>query len=309
MTDVDRQTQLAREHRERQEQRSKDTGNSRRNTVIGALLGVVLVAGGVIAAVTLMGNDDSKAPDAAAPADSASASASASPGASVPAAVPSTGASANPAAATCEYRKDDSGAPAKKVGTPPAKPDTRGKNMVITTNQGTIVIQLATAQTPCTVNSFEFLAKKNFFDNTRCHRLATPDTVGLGMLQCGDPLAKGDAKHATDGTGGPGYLFADENLGGIPLGRGTVAMAQASEDANSNGSQFFISFSDENTQLTSSGAAFTPFGVVTKGMDVIDKIAKGGIIPFNGDPLADVRGEGSNAPKLPVVIKDLRITR
>jgi peptidyl-prolyl cis-trans isomerase B (cyclophilin B) len=86
-------------------------------------------------------------------------------------------------------------------------------------------------------------------------------------------------------------------------------MAQGAEDANSNGSQFWISFSDENTQLASQGAPYTPFGVVIKGMDVVDKIAKGGIIPFNGDPMADVRGEGSNAPKLPVIIKDVTVSR
>ncbi|WP_248960088.1 peptidylprolyl isomerase [Sphaerisporangium perillae] len=302
MTDVDRQTQLAREHRERQEQRAKTTGTSKRNTFIGAGVGLVIVAGGIFAATTLMGNKEDTKPAAA-----ASPSASASADVSAPAALPST--TANPTGVTCTYRKDDSGGLAKNVGRPPSKPDLKAKNMTVVTNQGTIVIELATAQAPCTINSFEFLAKKNFFDNTRCHRLATPETVGLGLLQCGDPLAKADGKRAADGTGGPGYLFDDENLGGIPLGRGTVAMAQASEDANSNGSQFFFSFSDENTQLTASGAAFTPFGVVVKGMDIVDKIAKGGIIPFNGDPLADVRGEGSNAPKLPVIIKDVKVTR
>ncbi|WP_405147628.1 peptidylprolyl isomerase [Sphaerisporangium sp. NBC_01403] len=309
MTDVDRQTQLAREHRERQEQRDKNTGGggtSKRNTIIGAGVGVVVVVGGIIAATTLMGGkDDAKTGAAAASTPSASVSASA--GASAPAALPSS--TAAPAAATCSYRKDDSGSPAKKVGIPPSKPDMKAKTMTIATNQGTIVIELATAAAPCTVNSFEFLAKKNFFDNTHCHRLATPETTGLGMLQCGDPLAKGDGKSKDDGTGGPGYLFDDENLGGIGLGRGTVAMSQSSEDANSNGSQFWISFSDENTQLSAQGAAFTPFGVVVKGMDIIDKIAKGGIIPFNGDPMADVRGEGSNAPKLPVIIKDMKISR
>ncbi|MEV7971264.1 peptidylprolyl isomerase [Sphaerisporangium sp. NPDC088356] len=307
MTDVDRQTQLAREHRERQEQRGKNTGGggtSKRNTIIGAGVGVVVVVGGIVAATTLMGGKDDAKPGAAA---ASTPSASVSAAASAPAALPSS--TAEPAAGSCTYRKDTSGSPAKKVGMPPSKPDLKAKTMTIATNQGTIVIQLATAQAPCTVNSFEFLAKKNFFDNTRCHRLATPETTGLGMLQCGDPLAKGDGKSKEDGTGGPGYMFDDENLGGIGLGRGTVAMSQASEDANSNGSQFWISFSDENTQLAAQGAAFTPFGVVVKGMDVIDKIAKGGIIPFNGDPMADVRGEGSNAPKLPVIIKDVKISR
>nr|WP_221475443.1 peptidylprolyl isomerase [Sphaerisporangium rubeum] len=295
---------MAREHRERQEERAKQPPSGRRNVIIGAGLGVVLVAGGIVAATTLLGGggDD--------PGNRAAADPSASGAASAPAVDPGASAApADPAKITCSYRKDDSGLPAKKVGMPPTKPDLKAKFMTIDTNQGKIVIELATAAAPCTVNSFEFLAKKNYFDGTRCHRLATVETTGLGMLQCGDPLAKADGKTADDGTGGPGYLFEDENLGGMPYTRGTVAMAQGGDDANSNGSQFWISFSDENTQLTAAGAAYTPFGVVKEGMDVVDKIAKGGIIPFNGDPMADVRGEGSNAPKLPVIIKDVTITK
>ncbi|MFC6084804.1 peptidylprolyl isomerase [Sphaerisporangium aureirubrum] len=303
MTDVDRQTQLAREHRERQEERATKPPSGRRNTIIGAGLGVVVVAGGIVAATTLLGGGGD-------PGGQAAATPSASAPASAPAVDPGlTAPPADPAKISCSYRKDDSGLPAKKVGMPPTKPDLKAKFMTIDTNQGKIVIELATAAAPCTVNSFEFLAKKNYFDGTRCHRLATVDTTGLGMLQCGDPLAKGDGKTKDDGTGGPGYLFEDENLGGIPYTRGTVAMAQGAEDANSNGSQFWISFSDENTQLAGAGAAYTPFGVVKEGMDVVDKIAKGGIIPFNGDPMADVRGEGSNAPKLPVIIKNVTVTQ
>ena len=263
MTDVDRQTQLAREHRERQEERAKKSGTPKRNMMIGAGVGVLVVVGGVIAATTLMGGKDQ-----ADTAPAADPSASAPATASAPAALPSSTAdAAKPGTVSCSYRKDDSGGRTKQVGTPPAKPDLKAKSMTINTSQGTIIIELATAQAPCTINSFEYLAEKNFFDNTRCHRLATPETTGLGLLQCGDPLAKGDGKAKDDGTGGPGYLFNDENLGGIPLGRGTVAMAQSSDDANSNGSQFFLSFSNENTQLSQAGAAFTPFGVVTKGMD------------------------------------------
>ncbi|GII80847.1 peptidylprolyl isomerase [Sphaerisporangium rufum] len=305
MTDVDRQTQLAREHRERQEARDKRSGAPKRNIIIGGTVGAVVVVGGIVAASTLMGGGDGAKNPAA------SASASASPGGSAPpsAAVAVPTAPGQSSAVTCTYRKDDSGSPAKKVGTPPAKPDMKAKTMTITTNQGAIVIELATAQAPCTVNSFEFLAKKNFFDNTRCHRLATVELTGLAMLQCGDPFAKGDGKTANDGAGGPGYLFNDENLNGTGLGRGTVAMAANSEDANSNGSQFWISYADDNTQLASSGAAFTTVGVVKKGMDVVDKIVKGGVIVYKNDQFADVRGEGSNAPKLPVIIKDVKVER
>ncbi len=202
----------------------------------------------------------------------------------------------------CEYRKDDSGAPAKFVGMPPAKPmkaALAAKNMTIKTNQGDIVIELVPESTPCTVNSFYFLAKKNYFDNTLCHRLTTAESNGLDLLQCGDPQAKGDGKNKTDGTGGPGYLFPDENLGPA-YSRGVVFMAQGGDAANSNGSQFAISYSDEAAQLP---AAYTPFGVVVKGLDVVDKIAKEGVIKNEDDILSE--DGGSNAPKLRVEIKDV----
>ena len=61
------------------------------------------------------------------------------------------------------------------------------------TNQGHIGLLLANNESPCTVNSFASLAGQKFFDDTKCHRLATDSSI----LQCGDPSA--------DGTGGPGY--------------------------------------------------------------------------------------------------------
>ncbi|MEV4459251.1 peptidylprolyl isomerase [Microbispora sp. NPDC004025] len=304
MTDTDRQKQPA----SRVSTAGRATTARRRlGSTLGAGLGLLALAGGLVAC------SDGTANEAKA---TASASSSASPS-DAPTVTETTLAPDAPTARptdlrqiSCTYRKDDSGSPSKSVGMPPSKLTRRvilAKQMIITTNQGEIVIDLATKDVPCAVNSLAFLASKNFYDNTVCHRLATVETVGLGMLQCGDPLATGNGKRKEDGSGGPGYLFDDENLGGMPLVRGTVGLAQATEDANSNGSQFFISFSDENSQLTAAGGAFTMIGVVSKGMNVIDKIARGGIIPFNGDPTADVRGEGSNAPKKKVVIKDVAI--
>ncbi|WP_169949997.1 peptidylprolyl isomerase [Microbispora sp. H11081] len=306
MTDTDRQKQPA--PRVSTAGRATTARGRLRNT-LGAGLGLLALAGGLVAC------SDGTTTDA-----KATASASASPSETPSDAPTVTETTLEPDAPTakptdlrqvsCAYRKDESGSPTKFVGTPPSKLTRKvilAKQMIISTNQGEIVIDLATKDVPCAVNSLAFLASKNFYDNTVCHRLATVETVGLGMLQCGDPLAKGDGTRAQDGAGGPGYVFDDENLGGLPLSRGTVGLAQATEDANSNGSQFFISFTDENTQLTASGAAFTMIGVVSKGMNVIDKIARGGIIPFGGDPTADVRGEGSNAPKKKVVIKDVAI--
>ena len=86
------------------------------------------------------------------------------------------------------------------------------------------------------------------------------------MLQCGDPTGTG--------TGGPGYQFQDENLtatavtgGTYPAG--TVAMANSGPDTN--GSQFFLVYKD--SQLPPS---YTPFGTITGGLDVLQKIAAAG---------------------------------
>src|SRR5947209_6624298 len=108
--------------------------------------------------------------------------------------------SANPAT---KADQRDVGAPppsrARRIGT---------RTMTITTNRGTIVIQLNASATPCTVASFTHLATRHFYDNTRCHRLVTG---GLYLLQCGDPSGTGQ--------GGPSYVFANETAHTPPLPR------------------------------------------------------------------------------------------
>lgn len=124
---------------------------------------------------------------------------------------------------------------------------------VIETTLGTIEIDLNAAKTPKTVNNFVSLAKKGFYNNTIFHR-----TVKDFMIQGGDP--KGD------GTGGPGYRFADEPFEG-EYSRGTLAMANAGPDTN--GSQFFIMHKDVPLPKN-----YVIFGQVTKGLDVVDNIAE-----------------------------------
>ncbi|MCG5218825.1 peptidylprolyl isomerase [Streptosporangium sp. KLBMP 9127] len=300
MSGEDRQSELAQEHKERQARRAaeeRQAAKSKRNIALGAGVGVVVVVGGIIAATTLLGGADKSTDAAATPSAAPSTTAEATP-----TALPSS--KLKPAAGRCDYRDDTSASPAKDVGRPPAKPSLRWKTMTLATSQGDIVIDLATKAAPCTVNSFAFLAKKNFYDGTKCHRLAVPDNSGLAMLQCGDPQAKADGKNVTDGQGSSGYVFDDENLGGMSYRRGTVFMAQAPEASNQNGSQFALSFGDDNTQLDQE-AAFTPFGTISKGMEVLDKVAEGGAIINKADATGD---GGSHAPKIPVIIKDVRLS-
>ncbi|CAB4340868.1 unannotated protein [freshwater metagenome] len=145
------------------------------------------------------------------------------------------------------------------------------------TNCGVITVTLD-PKAPKTGAIITSLVDMKYYDGIRCHRLTTD---GIFVLQCGDP--KGD------GTGGPGFSFADENLpvadanGATVYKRGTVAMANAG--ANTNGSQFFLVYKDSPLP-----ANYSVWGTITGGLDVIDSIAKAGVrgAGTDGAPAQDV---------------------
>jgi peptidyl-prolyl cis-trans isomerase B (cyclophilin B) len=171
---------------------------------------------------------------------------------------------AQTAPATCTYTKQ---APADRFkGLPTFDPKRAAQpyTAVLRTTQGDITFQALTSKAPCTTNSFRFLAERGYFDQTHCHRLTTQ---GIYVLQCGDPTGTG--------SGGPGYEFPDENLAGATYPAGTVAMANAGPATN--GSQFFFVWKD-----TTLSPAYTPFGRVVGGMDVLKKIAAAGEDDQNG---------------------------
>lgn len=121
------------------------------------------------------------------------------------------------------------------------------------TEQGDIVLQLFPDKAPMAVNSFVFLARRGWFNNTPFHRVL-PGFVA----QSGDPSGSG--------YGGPGYYFANE-ISDLKFDKaGVVAMANAGPD--SNGSQFFITY-DQTAQLD---GQFTIFGQVIQGMDIAEKL-------------------------------------
>ncbi len=153
-------------------------------------------------------------------------------------------------------------APPSKVGT------TFAKTFTLQTNCGDIEITTVGSKAPFTLTSLASLAKAGYYDNSLCHRLTTE---GLYVLQCGDPTASG--------SGGPTYTVPDENLpqqvtNNYPAG--TVAMANSGP--NTNGSQFFLVFDD-----TTLGAAYTIWGTITKGLDIVKEIAAAGVVGGGGD--------------------------
>jgi peptidyl-prolyl cis-trans isomerase B (cyclophilin B) len=253
--------ETARRRLERQIQRRQQAAlaRRRRNLVTAAALGVVLVVGAVFLLVTQLGGDDP----------------------STPAAQPTPTPSA--AAGDCTYTKGQEKA-TKDVGIPPnGKVPTDGQVTVnVTTSRGPMTFALDRAKAPCTVNSFTYLAGKKFYDGTPCHRLTTG--ANFGVLQCGDPGGTGG--------GGPGYTFADEITPDLKYTKGVLAMANSGPDTN--GSQFFIVYKDTKLQPN-----YTVFGTVTKGLPVVEAVAKGGSDNANGD--------GDGKPKLPVSITKMQV--
>jgi len=125
----------------------------------------------------------------------------------------------------------------------------------IETEKGDIVMQLYADKAPTTVNNFVFLARQGFYDNTTFHRV-----IADFMAQAGDPTGTG--------RGGPGYRFADEFDASLKFdGPGVLAMANAG--ANTNGSQFFITF----VETPWLDGRHTIFGQVIEGMDVLKSIS------------------------------------
>ncbi len=123
------------------------------------------------------------------------------------------------------------------------------------TSLGAIRLELFPEDAPKTVENFETLARKGFYDGLAFHRV-----IEDFMIQGGCPRG--------DGTGGPGYTFEDEP-NAHPVVRGSLAMANAGPDTN--GSQFFIVTADACPWLD---GKHTVFGRVVDGMDVVDAISR-----------------------------------
>ncbi|XOQ48810.1 MAG: Peptidyl-prolyl cis-trans isomerase [Eubacteriales bacterium] len=131
--------------------------------------------------------------------------------------------------------------------------------VTITTNEGSMKIELYPNIAPNTVNNFISLVKKGFYNGTIFHRV-----IPGFMIQGGDPEGTG--------MGGPGYSIKGEFSGNgvkndLKHTRGVISMAR-SMDPDSAGSQFFIMVADA-PHLDGQYAAF---GKVIEGIEEADRI-------------------------------------
>ncbi len=138
----------------------------------------------------------------------------------------------------------------------------------IQTTKGDIVVKLYHEATPVTVANFVSLAEgtntfvdstlkgKKYYDGLIFHRVMKDF-----MIQGGDHLA--------NGTGNPGYRFANEIVDSLKHLKGALSMAN-SGGQKTNGSQFFIVHKDSTPWLN---GIHTVFGEVVVGLDIVDSIA------------------------------------
>ena len=163
------------------------------------------------------------------------------------------------------------------------------KKATIETSMGSITLELDDAKAPVTVKNFLAYAKEGHYDGTIFHRV-----IDGFMIQGGGFTKAMDQKP----TKAP---IKNEAANGLRNARGTIAMARTMV-VDSATSQFFINLKDNgfldhrapNPQMY----GYAVFGRVTKGMDVVDKIAK--VKTGSKDWFQDV-------PVEPVVIKGIEV--
>ncbi len=159
------------------------------------------------------------------------------------------------------------------IATLPAKPKTYSASPPMTidtskeyiatieTEKGNLVLELFASDVPITVNNFVFLARDGFYNGTTFHRVVREPSPFV--VQGGCPIG--------DGTGNPGYQFADEITEHTHV---TGALSMANSGPNTNGCQFFITLAPQHHL----DGKHTVFGQLIEGMDVLDSIEQGDVM-------------------------------
>ena len=154
-------------------------------------------------------------------------------------------------------------------------------HVVLTTSYGDIEIELNAEKAPISTQNFLKYVDSGFYNGTQFHRVIPGFMVQGGGF---------DADMRQKDTDAPIKNEADNGLHNV---RGTLAMART-QVRDSATSQFFINHKD-NAFLDhgSRDFGYAVFGKVTRGMDVVDKIAQ---VPTGN------RGMHQNVPREPVLI-------
>lgn len=138
---------------------------------------------------------------------------------------------------------------------------------VVSTALGTFRFEFAPGKAPKHVEQFIARARQGYYDGSAFHRV-----VANGIIQGGDPLLKNPkTPKAQWGTGGLNLLASE--LSDMKHERGVISSVGIPNQANSEGAQFFVCVSPQ-PQLD---GKFSPFGRVTEGIEVVEKISQAAV--------------------------------
>lgn len=190
----------------------------------------------------------------------------------------------------------------------------KNRKVILITEYGEIEILLY-EKTPLHSDNFINLAKEGFYNGLLFHRV-----VDSFVIQGGDPTSRNASKGVLLGRTGPGYTIPAEIIPEYYHKKGAVAAARQPDNINpfreSSGSQFYIvtgtvinhgqlnylasqgnrsPFSEQMiNDYTGIGGtphldgAYTVFGEVIRGIDVVEKISLLEVDPYSR-PLHDVK--------------------
>lgn len=200
----------------------------------------------------------------------------------------------------------------------------RKKDVLLQTSMGDITIRLSDS-TPLHRDNFLKLVKMHYYDGILFHRV-----IKDFMVQAGDPNSKTAKPGEMLGNGGPGYTIPAEIKPSLFHKKGVIAAARLGDNANpqraSSGSQFYLaqgkSYTDTDLDMmdkarpddkkltaeqrqvykTSGGIphldhAYTVFGEIVNGIEVVDKIAAVKTNPRTNRPEEDVKIIGTKLVK------------
>jgi peptidyl-prolyl cis-trans isomerase A (cyclophilin A) len=175
--------------------------------------------------------------------------------------------------------------PEKATATAPANFTVR-----FTTTKGVFLVRVHRDWAPLGADRFYNLVKMGFYDNAAFFRVLPGFVAQFGINAFPDANAKW--KDA---------VIQDDQASGHTNARGTLTFATAGPGTRTT--QLFINFGD-NSNLDSMG--FTPFGEVTRGMDIVNKLYSGygeGVPQGQGPDQGRIQSEGNiylqqNFPKL-----------
>ena len=143
--------------------------------------------------------------------------------------------------------------------------DPRFPIVSITTNLGTIRIQLDLEKAPITGKNFLWYAGNGHYDGTIFHQIV-PGYMALG----GGYTPQFEEKPTQ-------FWIRNEAFNGLKNRKGTIAMARRPDQADSSTCQFFFNLEDNphldhQNRDSAEEYGYCVFGRVVEGMDVLDKM-------------------------------------